>query len=102
MRLRWRDGKQGIMSGGMSSMGATEVQSAPLGTRCTRWKGLTAEQSDHAGVEVIRVRVSTKEFNDARKYGPHAELYFSFATEHESRGVFFLHSAGRRASLRLQ
>ena len=68
--------------------GGAAPQSVPLGTRCSRWKGLTTEQSDHAGVEVIRVCVTTKMLNDAKKYGPHEEHHF-FLRRNMSRGAPF-------------
>ena len=33
--------------------------------------------------DILQNRVTVKEFNDARKYGPHAELYFSLLTRPE-------------------
>ena len=64
----------------------------------------------HELCRVMGVRVTAKEFNDAKKYGPRAELYFLLLRnmcrepEHVSRNrppcPFFLHSAGKRASLR--
>ena len=58
----------------------------------TFWEALRLYLSP---AEVIRVRVTAKEFNDAKTYGPHAELYFfllrsmSRETEHVSRNSPF-------------
>ena len=54
----------------------------PVQHAVTFWEALWP---DMGPVEVTRVRVTAKEFNDAEKYGPRAELYLLFTTKHESR-----------------